>query len=251
MSSELLPFIFFFIAFFYSSVGFGGGSSYLAILSLFLTNFYEIRTAALILNICVVSIGTVAYIRHGVFSFKLFWPFLLASIPLAYLGTQFRLSETTFFLILGSLLMLSGGFMLLRYMKAKLKSREIDLSKKLSLGGSIGFLAGLSGIGGGIFLSPVLNLLNWANPRIVASLASVFILVNSLAGLSGLLLAGTFQIKSAMILKLIIGVVLGGGLGAYLSSNKFDLRIIGILTAVLVVYVGVRLVLLHGFEVRI
>ncbi|WP_421876837.1 sulfite exporter TauE/SafE family protein [Marinoscillum sp.] len=251
MTTDYLPIIFFLIALFYSSVGFGGGSSYLAILSLFLTEFYEIRSMALILNICVVSIGTFVFVKNRVFNLRQFWPFLISSIPLAYLGAQLRLSETTFFLILGSSLILSGLFLLLRYLKAKMESRQFSLPKKLSLGGSIGFLAGVSGIGGGIFLSPVLNLLNWSNTRMVAALASFFILVNSLAGLVGLTVAGTFQLNEKLILQLVIAVILGGCLGSYLSNKRFNLRFLGVLTAVLVTYVGLRLVLLHGLGVRI
>lgn len=251
MTTDYLPIIFFLIALFYSSVGFGGGSSYLAILSLFLTEFYEIRSMALILNICVVSIGTFVFVKNRVFNLRQFWPFLISSIPLAYLGAQLRLSETTFFLILGSSLILSGLFLLLRYLKAKMESRQFSLPKKLSLGGSIGFLAGVSGIGGGIFLSPVLNLLNWSNTRMVAALASFFILVNSLAGLVGLTVAGTFQLNEKLILQLVIAVTLGGCLGSYLSNKRFNLRFLGVLTAVLVTYVGLRLVLLHGLGVRI
>lgn len=251
MAIEYLPFIFFFIALFYSSVGFGGGSSYLAIMSLFLTDFYEIRSIALILNICVVTIGTITFIKNRVFNFKLFWPFLVSSIPLAYLGAQLRLSQKVFFLILGTSLILSGGFMLMRYIRSRLLSREFNLAKKLSLGGSIGFLAGVSGIGGGIFLSPTLNLLDWKNPRTIASLASFFIFVNSAAGLTGLLAADTFQVDGSLTWKLVIAVIAGGSIGSYLSSNKFNLRVLGILTAILVVYVGCRLVLLHGFGVSI
>lgn len=251
ISLEYLPFIFFIIALFYSSVGFGGGSSYLAIMSLFLTDFYEIRSTALILNICVVSIGTLIFVRNKVFDFKLFWPFLVSSIPLAYLGAQLKLSQEAFFLILGSALILSGVAMMLRYLSAKLESHKFSLVKKLSLGGSVGLLAGISGIGGGIFLSPTLNLLNWANPRTVAALASVFILVNSISGLVGLGVAGTLQVDPNLIWKLVLAVVLGGGIGSYLSSKKFNLRILGGLTAVLVIYVGLRLVLMHGFEIYI
>ena len=251
MDIEYLPYIFFLIALFYSSVGFGGGSSYLAIMSLFLTDFYEIRSTALILNICVVTIGTCIFIRNRVFNLKLFWPFLAASIPLAYLGALLRLSQSLFFLILGSGLILSGAFMLLRYINSKLESHNFSLTKKISLGGSVGFLAGVSGIGGGIFLSPVLNLLNWANPRTVASLASVFILVNSISGLVGLTVAGTFHLDGNLIWKLVIAVILGGSIGSYLSNKKFNLRILGGLTAILVIYVGLRLVLLHGFGIKI
>jgi uncharacterized membrane protein YfcA len=251
ISIEYLPFIFFIIALFYSSVGFGGGSSYLAIMSLFLTDFYEIRSTALILNICVVSIGTIIFIRTKVFDLKIFWPFLVSSIPLAYFGAQLKLSQEVFFLILGSALILSGLAMMLRYLNAKLESKEFSLGKKLGLGGSVGLLAGVSGIGGGIFLSPTLNLLNWANPRSVAALASVFILVNSISGLVGLGVAGTFHVDTGLIWKLVLAVVLGGGIGSYLSSKKFNLRILGGLTAVLVIYVGLRLVLMHGFEIYI
>ena len=251
MPLEYLPFIFFLIALFYSSVGFGGGSSYLAILSLFLTNFYEIRSTALVLNICVVSIGTIMFIRHRVFNFKLFWPFILFSIPLAFLGAQLRLSQKFFFLILGSALILSGLFLILKYLQNKIELKEFPNPKKFMLGGFVGLISGISGIGGGIFLSPVLNILKWKNPRIIAALASVFILVNSVAGLVGLNVAGTFHINYNLIFQLIIAVVLGGSLGSYLSSKKFNLKFLGILTAILVFYAGLRLILLHGFGIKI
>lgn len=251
MPIEYLPFIFFFIALFYSSVGFGGGSSYLAILSLVLTDFYEIRSTALILNICVVSIGTIVYIKNGVLKPKLIWPFFILSIPMAYFGAQVKLSQAVFFLILGSALVLAGVFMLFRFVQSKLESVEIYNSKKFLLGGSIGLLSGISGIGGGIFLSPVLNLLKWANPRIIASLASVFILVNSVAGLIGLKVAETFRFDYDLVFKLIIAVVLGGSLGSYLSSKKFNLKFLGILTSILVFYVGLRLILNYGFGIQI
>ncbi|WP_293295101.1 sulfite exporter TauE/SafE family protein [Allomuricauda sp.] len=251
MSVEYLPIVFFLIALFYSSVGFGGGSSYLAILSLFLTDFYEIRSTALILNICVVSIGTLFYIKNRVFNLKKFWPFLVASIPLAYLGAQLRLSEASFFLILGTALVLAGIFMLLRFVKKKMDTKAFSNPNKVILGGGIGFLSGVSGIGGGIFLSPVLNLLKWANPRTVASLASVFILVNSISGLIGLNMSGTFTWNSELIWLLIVAVVIGGSIGSYLSNKKFNLKFLGMLTSILVLYVGFRLILLHGFGIRI
>ncbi|OBX25426.1 hypothetical protein LX77_01670 [Gelidibacter algens] len=251
MPIEYLPFIFFFIALFYSSVGFGGGSSYLAILSLVLTDFYEIRSTALILNICVVTIGTIVYMKHGVLKPKLLWPFFVLSIPMAYLGALVKLSQDSFFLVLGCALLLAGIFMLLKLVQSRLESVEFSNSKKLLLGGSIGLLSGISGIGGGIFLSPVLNLLKWENPRIIAALASVFILVNSLAGLVGLNVAGTFRLDYDLVFNLIIAVVLGGSLGSYLSNKKFNLKFLGILTAILVFYVGLRLILLHGFGIKI
>ncbi len=251
MSIEFLPYIFFLIALFYSSVGFGGGSSYLAVLSLFLGDFYEIRSTALVLNVCVVTIGTLSFIRSRVFNLKQFWPFLISSIPMAYIGAQLRLTLQTFFLILGSALILAGAFMILKFVAYKLQSKEFKLPKKISLGGSVGLLAGISGIGGGIYLSPLLNLMDWKNPRTIASLASVFILVNSISGLIGLTVAGTFHLNHDLIFQLVIAVVLGGSIGSYLSTEKFNLRILGVLTAILVAYVGLRLVLLHGFGIRI
>ncbi|MGW1455702.1 TSUP family transporter [Salegentibacter agarivorans] len=251
MPLEYLPFIFFLIALFYSSVGFGGGSSYLAILSLVLTDFYEIRSTALILNIFVVTIGTLVFIKNGVLKLKLIWPFFVLSIPLAYLGAVLKLSQTTFFLILGGALVLAGFFMILKFLQNKIQNQEFSNPKKIILGGSIGLLSGISGIGGGIFFSPVLNLLNWANPRIIASLASVFILVNSLAGLIGLHMAGTFQVNYDLIVKLIIAVVFGGSLGSYLSNKRFNLKFLGFLTAMLVLYVGLRLILSHGFDIHV
>ncbi len=251
MSVEYLPIVFFLIALFYSSVGFGGGSSYLAILSLFLTDFYEIRSTALILNICVVTIGTLFFIKNSVFNLKKFWPFLAASIPLAYLGAQLRLSKTSFFMVLGIALVLAGIFMLLRFAKKKLDSKQFSNSKKLLLGGSIGLLSGISGIGGGIFLSPVLNLLKWTNPRTIASLASVFILVNSISGVIGLNVAGTFRLNSGLMLQLVVAVVIGGSIGSYLSNKKFNLKFLGVLTSILVLYVGFRLILMHGFGIQI
>lgn len=251
MPLEYLPFIFFFIALFYSSVGFGGGSSYLAILSLVLTDFYEIRSTALILNICVVTIGTFVFIRNNVLKPKLLWPFFVFSIPMAYLGAMVKLSQTVFFLILGGALVLAGIFMILKFVKTKIDSQEFSNSKKFFLGGSIGLLSGISGIGGGIFLSPVLNLLKWQNPRTIASLASVFILVNSIAGLVGLNVAGTFRLDYELVFKLVIAVVLGGSLGSYLSNKKFNLKFLGILTAILVFYVGLRLILQNGFGINI
>ncbi|TRO63365.1 sulfite exporter TauE/SafE family protein [Christiangramia sabulilitoris] len=251
MPLEYLPFIFFIIALFYSSVGFGGGSSYLAILSLVITDFYEIRSTALILNICVVSIGTFVYIKNGVLKPKLIWTFFVLSIPMAYFGAMVKLSQTVFFLFLGSALVLAGIFMSLRFVKSKLESQEFSKPRKLLLGGGIGLLSGISGIGGGIFLSPILNLLKWKDPRIIASLASVFILVNSVAGLIGLNVAGTFRLDHDLVIKLIIAVVLGGSLGSYLSNKKFNLKFLGILTAILVFYVGLKLILSNGFGITI
>lgn len=223
----------------------------MAILSLLLSDFYEIRSTALVLNICVVSIGTIMFIKNGVLKLKLIWPFFIFSIPLAYFGAQVQLSQTVFFLILGSALILAGIFMVLKLVAGKLESKEFSNPKKFIMGGSIGLLSGVSGIGGGIFLSPILNLLKWQNPRVIASLASLFILVNSLSGLIGLHVAGTFRLDYDLVIKLIIAVILGGSMGSYLLNKKFNLKFLGLLTALLVFYVGLKLLLKYGFFINI
>ena len=251
MNEFILPILFFAIAFFYSSVGFGGGSSYLAILSIFLTEFYEIRTLALIFNLAVVTIGTMVFVQKKVFDWKKFWPFILFSMPMAFLGAQLKLSEKTFFLVLGCSLLLSAIFMGLQVLKRKNENKDFSLSKRGALGASIGFLSGVAGIGGGIFLSPILNISGWANPRTVASLASTFILFNSASGLLGLLASESFEFRMEFALPLLVAVVIGGSLGSYLSNSKFNIHLIRGLTAILVAYVGMRLILLHGFGLKV
>ncbi len=251
MEEYILLIAFFGIATFYSSVGFGGGSSYLAILSLFITDFYEIRTMSLVLNLTVVLLGTLNFIRNKVFSFKDFWPFLALSIPMAFFGAQFRFKEKTFFIILGTALIAAAIFMVLQSITRFSSGKKLRVLPKFILGGSIGMLSGLAGIGGGIFLSPTLNLIGWQNSRKVAALASVFILVNSVAGLTGLYVSGTFSVNPDWGTKLLATVIAGGLLGSFLSNRKFNVTIIRWLTAVLVAYVGLKLLFLHVLELSI
>lgn len=250
MDTLWLPIIFFAIAFFYSSVGFGGGSSYLAILSLVMVEFYEIRTLALLLNLLVVSIGTIVFIKNKVFDWKLFWPFILFSIPMAFIGAQLQLSQQLFFLILGTSLILAALFMGLQAIHRNEEHKSLSWYSRGLIGVLIGLLSGVAGIGGGIFLSPTLNLLGWANPRRVASLASIFILVNSASGLIGLIVSDSFQFDTSASMPLLIAVILGGGLGSHLSNSSLNIHLIRGLTALLVLYVGVRIVLMHGFGIK-
>lgn len=252
MPDLLLIGLFFLVALFYSSIGFGGGSSYLALLSLFFGDFHLIRTIALLCNVAVVLGSVVLYYRRGLIDLRKFLPFVLVSMPAALLGAQFRLSQQLFFIILGGALIVSALMLLLKTVQRKeVRKRDYAKGVTYSLSGGIGFLSGLVGIGGGIFLSPTLNLMQWETPKKIAALASFFILANSLAGLSGLALSGDLQLNYPLFLYLILAVIAGGQIGSRMTVNVLRPEIIKLLTACLVLYVGLRLLLWHSMGVKI
>jgi uncharacterized protein len=172
----LISFLFLLISFLYSTVGFGGGSSYLAILSLFITDFNTIRTHALLCNIVVVTIGCVIAYRKGFLSLKKAIPYTIFSVPAALWGATFKLSQKAFFLLLSGALILSAValfFQVVRPVKLLEDPKKV-LIRSVPLGTGLGFLSGMVGIGGGIFLSPVLNLLNWEHTKNIAGIAGFF-----------------------------------------------------------------------------
>jgi len=168
---------------------------------------------------------------------------------MAFIGTRFRLSESTFFVILGSSLIVSAFALIYQTKRAK-KSEEVDLNYPsyvtYVLGAGIGLLSGLVGIGGGIFLAPILNHLRWDKSIKIAALASFFILVNSISGIAGLLSQGTFELPWIEAIGLIIAVFIGGQVGIRLSLNKLTGNNIKVVTAILVLIVGVRVLLVNG-----
>ncbi len=240
---------FFVVATLYSSVGFGGGSSYLALLTLFIVSFFAIRSIALVCNLVVVSGSTYLYFKHGHARLKDFLPFIITSIPMAFLGASFRLREEVFFIILGSALIISSIFLIWQTSGIKLSEPTRAYPKYLGylIGACIGFLSGLVGIGGGIFLAPILNYINWDRSVKIAALASFFILVNSISGLGGLFFAGTLELPWSETLILGLTVLLGGQLGVRLSLKKLSAKGIKRITAILVFVVGVRVLLVNGF----
>ncbi len=243
---------FFIVATLYSSVGFGGGSSYLALLTLFLPNFFAIRSIALICNLVVVSGSTYLYFKNNHAKIKDFVPFILTSIPLAFIGATFKLNEHIFFVILGVSLILSAIALAGQtFSKNKIKKEVKKYPAYFSyvIGGVIGFLSGLVGIGGGIFLAPLLNHFKWNTAIKIAALASFFILVNSVSGILGLLNAGTLQLPWKETFFLIIAVFLGGQLGIRISLKKLTPNNIKRLTALLVFVVGIRVLLKNGLEI--
>ena len=252
-SLVLLCIGFFVVATLYSSVGFGGGSSYLALLSLTLIGFFAIRSLALVCNLVVVSSSTYLYYKHGHAQLKDFLPFVVTSIPLAFIGASFRLKEEVFFIILGVSLIASALALAWQTIASSTSHAERVNSypKWFSyvLGGSIGFLSGLVGIGGGIFLAPVLNHLRWDRSIKIAALASFFILVNSLSGLAGLVMAKTLELPWVETVALMGTVFLGGQLGIRISLKKFTPKGIKRVTALLVLIVGIRVLLKNGLGV--
>lgn len=243
-----LPLFFALIAFIYASVGFGGGSSYLAVLAVYALPFKELRLIALICNIIVVTGGVYVYVRNGQVNWKKIVPLVLLSVPLAYTGAIVRISQHTFFVLLGCSLIVAAVLLWINTKPATVSSiREPSkqaLLKNGALGGAIGFLSGMVGIGGGIFLSPVLNLMKWDLPKKIAATASVFILVNSVSGIAGQLATLPEDIDRTRIVVLALAVLIGGQTGSRLAI-KFNPLVIRRLTALLVFCAGVNVLIKH------
>jgi len=236
--------LFFIVAFVYSSVGFGGGSSYLAILAVWSLDYKMLRLMALICNIVVVSGGSYLYWKNGFLKWKKIGPLILLSIPAAFLGGYLRLTETTYFILLGITLFFAAIALWFKKQKQAIEIEETN-SKPIGnslIGGGIGFLSGLVGIGGGIFLSPTLHLMNWDKAKVISATASFFILVNSIAGIAGQLQhVNVADLDFTLIGGLVVAVFVGGQLGARIGIVKFDPTILRRLTAVLVLLVSIRL----------
>ncbi|MDR6923649.1 MULTISPECIES: sulfite exporter TauE/SafE family protein [Chryseobacterium] len=239
-------FFFLIIAFVYSSIGFGGGSSYLAVLAMYNLPYQEIRLTALICNVIVVIGGVYIYWKNKQVNWKKVIPITLVSVPMAYLGAVLKIKQETFFLILGITLIVAA---LLLWVKTETKNEEntvedskISVVRNSFLGGGIGFLSGLVGIGGGIFLSPLLNLMKWDTPRKIAATSSVFILVNSISGIFGQISQVSIDIDFFRILSLCLAVFIGGQIGSRMSL-KWDALVIKRMTAVLVLVAGVNVLI--------
>lgn len=235
---------FFAIAVLYASVGFGGGSSYLAILALTTLEYTEIRATALICNIIVVSSSFILYYRNGFYNFKKVLPLVLTSIPLAFIGGYLRIEERVFFILLGTTLLIAGVLMLIRKQEVtKNTSNNISPIKSLSFGGGIGFISGLVGIGGGIFLAPLLHLTKWDTSKKIAATASLFILVNSIAGLGGQLTNPNFRINLTLTSILIVSTFIGGQIGTRIGIKLVNPTTLKKTTAILILYVAVKIIL--------
>jgi hypothetical protein len=244
----ILAGLFFLVAIAYSSVGFGGGSTYNALLILSGMDYRLVPAIALSCNILVVSGGVYHYWRAGFLPLGRLLPFVLLSVPMAWLGGSLAVSETVFTGLLGFSLLVAAAQMLLTPHASDTVRSYATLRYWIAavlVGGLIGLLAGITGIGGGIYLAPIIYFLRLAPARTVAGITSGFILVNSLSGLAGQMMkAGEYSPVEGWLLAwpLFIAVVIGGQIGSRLGVYKLPEAWIKRLTAVLMLYVAVRLI---------
>ena len=247
MPMIVLAAVFLVVAVLYSSVGFGGGSSYNALLVLSGTDFRSIPAVSLSCNIVVVSGGVYHFHKAGLLEFKALLPFIVLSIPMSWIGGHMQIQETTFIGLLGLVLLTTGVQMIWTSLRPGIRWKIHKLNHWVTgvpVGGMIGLLSGMVGIGGGIFLSPLLNLMTWSEPRKIAAMASGFILVNSLAGLTGQLMKqGEWSPASEWLASwpLFLAVLVGGQVGSRLGTRILPDEWIKRLTGLLVIYVGARL----------
>ena len=249
MNLVLLFLLFALTALVYAMAGFGGGSTYSALLVLNDADHRIIPLVALICNLIVVSGGVFHHVRAGNLKTGVILPFALTSVPMALVGGSLAVSEQVFRLVLGTALVL-GGLMMLKPVAGNRDrdwqpANRVDWRIATPIGAVLGLLAGVTGIGGGIYLAPVMHLAGWAESRVIAATTSAFILVNSLAALAGHLgkWPETTQAGLVAFLWLPLAVLLGGQVGSILGVGRYGDRLVRGITMVLVFYVGIRLLL--------
>ena len=240
----ILSILFFVTAVLYSSVGFGGGSTYLALLLIWGVPYFIFPLIALSCNIIVVSGNCFNYIRAGNLNLKLLIPYLIGSIPLAFIGGSLPI-EKIFFEILLFLVLATAGILLLLNFRAyddKEKSyRKVPIIISILIGGVLGFISGVVGIGGGIFLSPMLFLIRAGKPKHIVTTASLFILINSFSGIMGQITKNAVLNEISNYWYLLLIVLVGGQLGNFLNLKIFPTRILVLVTAGLVLFVAIRM----------
>ncbi|WP_397446395.1 sulfite exporter TauE/SafE family protein [Polaribacter sp. R77954] len=241
--------LFFLVSILYSSVGFGGGSSYLAILALTGIIFTQIRATSLLCNILVVSSNIFLFHQQKKIEWKKVMPLILLSVPLAYIGGYLKINQQTFFVLLGFTLLFASITMWIskKIITSDTKNVHQNHLKNGSIGGVIGFISGMVGIGGGIFLAPFLHLIHWNTPKKIAATASIFIFVNSIAGLLGQVSNPDFTINWPLTSLLLITVFIGGQIGNRLSNRYFTAIQLKKATAILIAFVSIRILIKYLF----
>ena len=244
----LLAILFLTTAILYSSVGFGGGSTYLALLLIWGVPYFIFPVIALSCNIIVVSGNCFNYIRTGNLNLKLLIPYLIGSIPLAFIGGSLPIEKRFFEILLFLVLMAAGILLLLNFKSYDDKEenyRKIPIPVSILIGGVLGFISGIVGIGGGIFLSPILFLIRAGRPKHIVTTASLFILINSVSGIIGQLTKNAVINEIPNYWYLLVAVLIGGQLGNFLNLKIFPTRILALVTAILVTFVATRM----GFKI--
>ncbi|MFZ3114288.1 MAG: sulfite exporter TauE/SafE family protein [Syntrophales bacterium] len=226
------------VAFLYSSVGHAGASGYIAVMAIFGLAPVTIKPVALALNILVASLGVWQFRRAGNFSWRLFWPFAVLSVPFAFIGGALNLPTHAFRVAVGIVLLFSALRFFIKPAEEKVIPPSILTS--LGVGAGLGLLSGLTGTGGGVFLTPLLLFMGWARTRVASGVSALFILVNSSAGLMGNL-AATHDMP-LVAASLALAAVAGGWLGSYLGSNRFSVPLIRQVLAVVMVLAGCKLI---------
>ena len=240
----LLAILFLITAVLYSSVGFGGGSTYLALLLIWEIPYFIFPVIALSCNIVVVSGNCFNYIRAGNLNLKLLIPYLIGSIPLAFIGGSLPIEKKLFEIILFLVLSAAGILLLFNFRSYDDKEssyRKIPLLISIFIGGILGFVSGVVGIGGGIFLSPILFLIRASKPKYIVTAASLFILINSISGIIGQMTKNNVLAEVTNYWYLLAAVLIGGQLGNFLNLKIFPTRFLALVTALLVIFVSIRM----------
>lgn len=231
----------FVVALLYSSVGLGGASSYLAILSFLFLAPALMSTTALMLNVLVAGVAFIFFYRAGHFAARLTWPFLIASIPTAFLGGMIHTPVRIYSLLLAGVLLFAALRLVveIRHAADDNTFKLPSLFVALAAGAGIGLISGIVGVGGGIFLSPLILLMKWADPKRTAATSACFVLVNSLSALSGRFVGGSFEV--GMLASFVLAAFLGGVVGSHLGANLFSGRILRSVLGVLLLVASYRL----------
>ena len=234
----ILLLLFWVVGVFYASVGFGGGSSYIALLSFHYDDTQHIRILGLLCNVLVVTFGLIVSRFQFLKGLKIVSPYLISSLPFSLIGALLPISNLFFFTLLSLLLIVSGTYLLV---PKKIKIHPSSLFQKMSIGSTIGLLAGMVSIGGGIFLAPFLHIKDQEDPKIIPQATRIFILINSLIGLFGKLIAQKTVTLSAFDYQLLATIIVAGIIGTLLSDLLFSKKTITILTGILLIYVSINI----------
>jgi uncharacterized protein len=240
----LLAILFLVTSILYSSVGFGGGTTYIALLLIWGVPYSIFPIIALSCNVIVVSGNCYNYIKAGNLNFKLLFPYLVGSIPLSYIGGSLPIEKKIFELLLFLVLITAGTLLLFNfksYDDKKESYRKVPTFISILIGGILGFISGVVGIGGGIFLSPILFLIRAGKPKYIITAASLFILINSIFGIIGQITKNVVLVDIINYWYLLIIVLIGGQIGNFLNLKILPTNFLALITATLVIFVSVRI----------